>query len=131
MNEIENKEIEEMAKVIEGTFTYAKKWYPDKYEPFELNVYPDDIAGELYNAGYRNVKDKTVSRREWYQIGYKDATREMQEELRQASELKAETIKLAKQETARKIYEQLCGHDTTYVKKWIKEQYGLEEMNNE
>ena len=48
-------------------------------------------------------KDKVHSRREWYLIGYKDATREMQEELKQASELKAETIKLAKQETAREI----------------------------
>ena len=31
-----------------------------------------------------------------------------------------------RRETAEKIYEQLCGHGTTYVKKWIKEQYGVE-----
>lgn len=50
------------------------------------------------------TKDRALSRREFYQIGYKDG----------------------QQETAREIYEQLCGHGTTYVKKWIKEQYGVE-----
>ena len=29
-------------------------------------------------------------------------------------------------ETAEKICEQLCGHGTTYVKKWIKEQFDIE-----
>ena len=52
--------IEEMAKVIGETFTYAKKYYYDKYEPFELEVYPDDIASELYNAGYRKIPEGAV-----------------------------------------------------------------------
>ena len=51
------KQIEEMEKVIGETFTYAKKWYPDKYEPFELEVYPDEIARTLYNAGYRKESE--------------------------------------------------------------------------
>ena len=50
------KQIEEMAKIIGKTFSYAKKYYDDKYEPFELAVYPDEIAIELYNAGYRKEK---------------------------------------------------------------------------
>ena len=29
-------------------------------------------------------------------------------------------------ETAEKIYCELCGHGTTYVKKWIKKQFGVE-----
>lgn len=29
-------------------------------------------------------------------------------------------------ETAEKIYSELQGHGTTYVKKWIKEQFGVE-----
>ena len=32
----------------------------------------------------------------------------------------------ARKETAREIYKQLQGHGTTYVKKWIKEQYGVD-----
>lgn len=32
----------------------------------------------------------------------------------------------ARKETARDIYEQLQGHGTTYVKKWIKEKYGVD-----
>lgn len=31
-----------------------------------------------------------------------------------------------RKETAEKIYRELCGHGTTYVKKWIKKQYGVE-----
>ena len=52
----EEKEIEELTKIIENTFSYAKKYYPDKYEPFELNVYPDEIARVIIENGYRKVK---------------------------------------------------------------------------
>lgn len=52
----EEKEIEELAKIIEGTFDYAKKYYPDRYESFELNVYPDEIARVIVENGYRKVK---------------------------------------------------------------------------
>ena len=53
----EEKEIEELTKIIEGTFDYAKKYYPDKYEPFELNVYPDEIARIIIENGYRKSKE--------------------------------------------------------------------------
>ena len=33
-------------------------------------------------------------------------------------------------ETAEKIYQQLQEHGTTYVKKWIKEQFGVEIKEN-
>ena len=52
----EEKEIEELTKIIEGTFDYAKKYYPDKYEPFELNVYPEEIARVIIENGYRKVE---------------------------------------------------------------------------
>lgn len=61
------KQIEEMAKEIETTFTYAKKYIPDKYEPVEFEVYPDEIADKLYNAGYRKLpKDSVVLTKEEY-----------------------------------------------------------------
>ena len=53
----EEKEIEELTKIIEGTFDYAKKYYPDKYEPFELNVYPDEIARTIVENGYKKVEE--------------------------------------------------------------------------
>ena len=34
--------------------------------------------------------------------------------------------KKAVKDTAREILQELCGHGTTYVKKWIKERYGVE-----
>lgn len=52
----EEREIEELTKIIENTFSYAKKYYPDEYEPFELNVYPDEIARVIIENGYRKVK---------------------------------------------------------------------------
>ena len=57
------KQIEEMAKVIDNIQTYGTKWYPDKYEPFECRIENDDIAYELYNAGCRKeerVRKETV-----------------------------------------------------------------------
>lgn len=38
-------------------------------------------ASDLYNAGCRIVKENTLSRREWYQIGYKDARKETAREI--------------------------------------------------
>lgn len=93
MNNIENKEIEEIADIL----CESKNRNCNGGEDCKCLKQ----AKDLYNAGCRIVKDKAVlTRREWYQIGYKDAARE--------------------------IYEQLCGHGTTYVKKWIKEQFGVE-----
>ena len=47
----------DLTKIIESTFDYAKKCYPDKYEPFELHVYPDEIARTIVENGYRKVKE--------------------------------------------------------------------------
>lgn len=102
MNEIEKKEIKEIAHML-----------------CKLNCkccescYHLRVATELYNAGYRNCKDKVVLSREEYarlrnlEINYEDTyenyreyaieNNKLKEELRQASELKAETIKLTKQ----------------------------------
>ena len=54
------KQIEEMTKIIEKTFSYAKKYYDDKYEPFELEVYPDEISKALYNANCRIIPEGSV-----------------------------------------------------------------------
>ena len=52
----EEKEIEELTKIIENIFSYAKQYYPNKHEPFELNIYPDEIARVIIENGYRKVK---------------------------------------------------------------------------
>ena len=71
--------IEEMAKDIGKTFTYAKKYYDDKYEPFELEVYPDEIARELYQKGYRKESDtareileKLKAKKQYEYVAYND-----------------------------------------------------------
>lgn len=55
--EKKEEELKELTKIIEGTFDYAKKYYPDKYEPFELNVYPDEIARVIIETGFRKIKE--------------------------------------------------------------------------
>lgn len=52
----EEKEIEELTIIIENIFSYAKQYYPDKHEPFELNIYPDEIARVIIENGYRKVE---------------------------------------------------------------------------
>lgn len=47
------------------------------------DVYTPDyhLAMGLISLGYRNVKDNVHSRREWYQIGYKDAQKKTAREI--------------------------------------------------
>jgi hypothetical protein len=124
MNEIENKQIEEMARDIEKYV--VRDWSKELYI---------GSAEALYNAGYRQVKDKVVLDNEEWEVLHNDYAKslynarqderkkmqeengqlrlenndleaennKLKEELRKASELKAETIRLAKQETAREI----------------------------
>lgn len=44
----------------------------------------------------------------------------------QMQSVMSDLIKAWQKETAEKIYRELCEHGTTYVKKWIKEQFGVE-----
>ena len=52
----EEKEIEELTKIIENIFSYAKQYYPNKHEPLELNIHPDEIARVIIENGYRKVE---------------------------------------------------------------------------
>ena len=62
----------------------------------------EDAATALYEAGYRKIDIKCFA----------DDLAAIKEEVRK--------------ETAKEIYEQLQGHGTTLVKKWIKEKYSVE-----
>lgn len=70
-------------------------------------------AVELAKKGYRKIdKDSVVLTRKEYES---DLT------------LQYDTgYEFGSKETAEKIYRELQGHGTTYVKKWIKEQFGVE-----
>lgn len=102
LDEIEQKEIEQIAKALDEI--EAIMWENAAYDT-------PDMAKAFYNAGYRQVKDKIVltereheiAMKNQYDVGFRFGCKKMQEELRQASELKAETIKLAKQEMAKDI----------------------------
>ena len=54
------KHIEEITEIIDRVQTYGTKWYPDKYEPFDVRIDNDDIAYELFNAGYRKIPEGAV-----------------------------------------------------------------------
>ena len=70
----ENKEIEEMARDLNSSLAeMSTESFSDCLE----------ISRYLVGLGYRNVKDKVHSRREWYQIGYKDARKETAREILQ------------------------------------------------
>ena len=130
----DKKQIEEMTKVIEPTYTHATKWFPDKYEPFELNVYPDEIARTLYNAGCRKLPENAVvlSREEYNEIKqYQNYIPEMKK-----------AFDKIRKETAREIYKELymfasqdyiCGlrneyknNDYTYLVEKLAKQYGVD-----
>lgn len=141
------KQIEEMARDIEKYV--VRDWSKELYI---------GSAEALYNAGYRNVKDKVVLDKEEYEDlkEYKNIAEQRKfnldyanvelrrlavelnsveeanesanklldkyrEELRKASELKTETIKLAKQETAREILKAIkfMFVNTNYNIDWI------------
>jgi hypothetical protein len=124
MNEIE-KEIEEMARIIKTANEINCIRTCDNCE-----YYADDIkcisfgqAIALYNAGYRNIKDKVVlSKEEQERIlnATEKRIKQLKKELKQASELKAETIRLTKQETARDIIEMLTPPCENCDENWHK-----------
>lgn len=69
---------------------------------------PIEVAEALYNAGYS--KDY-ISEERARKIG-----KEMFDKVRKEARLEA----------AKEIYRQLQGHGTTFVKKWIKNNYGVQ-----
>ena len=108
-----DKMIKEMADTLEY-LCFADTIYD---EDDELIPNYKGIAKELINVkGYRKVdKNSVVISKENYDklchlayFGYDDA------------------YEKGSKETAEKIYKQLQEHGTTYVKKWIKEQFGVE-----
>ena len=151
MNEIE-KEIEELARELTAYEWKLCDRLPKNKCLLTSTIHAQvscdycKIAEFLINIGYRQVKDKVVlSKEEWKTVCDNLSNAESQgrkindiygqclienqilkEELRQASELKAETIKLAKQQTARDILQRgkLCM--PSGLREWISKQYGVE-----
>jgi hypothetical protein len=175
MNEIENKQIEEMARKIDYAINNECKLnnggtcgdclFDNKGD---WNCQSKMMASFLHGEGYRNVKDKVVLDKEEWEVLHNDYAKslynarqderkkmqeengqlrlenndleaennKLKEELRKASELKAETIKLAKQETAREILAKikeyaikcnaLIWHVYTDDIEEIAEEYGVE-----
>ena len=63
-----------------------------------------------------------------YQIGYADGYYQanMENHNETLRPLKYNVRNQIVKEVAKEIYQELCEHGTTYVKKWIKERYGVE-----
>lgn len=74
MNEIEKKEIEEMARVMakcektcDECFAEYEKLFTQSIQDRSKHCQAIEYCTTLYNAGYRNVKDKVVLTEEEYQ----------------------------------------------------------------
>lgn len=143
MNEIE-KQIEEMAR------EFCPIVCPNQCNHRCINVGNCqeliDACIKIRDLGYRNCKDKVVlSKEEWKTVCDNISNAESQgrkindiygqclienqilkKELAKASELKTETIKLAKREVARDILKRgkLCM--PSGLREWIEKQYGVE-----
>ena len=151
-----DKIIEEMAKDLEEFFYKTSMTLSFEHTDGKSDIITDkkvlkvlnDITQQvlipcfvkcLTDLGYRKIpKDAvvlTVEKVAEYEKRLKEAWEKDIEQARKEM-LKdcIESNKIAEQigyekgskETAREIYDQLCGHGTTYVKKWIKEHFGIE-----
>ena len=112
------KQIQKIEEELQSYSDIEQSYYDNEWHC--VNVY-SGLAKTLYDKDFRIVdKDSVVLSRE-----------ELNEIINQTKETeknyyKKVVIPQARNETAEKIYQQLQGHGTTYVKKWIKEQFGIE-----
>lgn len=108
MNEIEQKEIEEMAKVLnEEQVRIANT--TDGYSDLMKKGVCYCHARALHNAGYRNCKDKVVLSKEEYQ---KDFSSQFNKGYKKGSK-----------ETAREIFAKLLSKDMIEREEWTEDNY--------
>lgn len=137
MNEIEQKEIEEMARIIAFELCPYGKLHAKLYENRARCASNDNFAectkinkvvDKLYNVGYRNCKDKVVLSKEEYIEN--DRLMKLLEEKR-LDELKSihKIFDEVRQQTAREILKsfEYC-NDQTFYEQWLKlaKEYGME-----
>ena len=114
------EQMEEMAvELIHGVGDWLELWQAKS------------IASLILVSGWiKPDKDSVVLSKEEYQLWNVLKTTWASDYKEVSAEDMLETLKntkeLGSKETAEKIYQQLQGHGTTYVKKWIKEQFGVE-----
>lgn len=108
----DKKQIEEIVRFVD-TYIMAKKIA--ELIPSKIVSYDGRSKGQhLY------IEQKMEIAKEMMKQGVVVWTREAFE-----TQITAECMR-ERVETAREIYEQLQGHGTTYVKKWIQKTYGVE-----
>ena len=141
------KQIEEMARIFGSCKIFPNCITCDRHCGIR-GCYNRDRAKVLYEHGYRKINENEVViskeekqklLKEMYEQGKFDALADLEKDYKvviskeQMQKIAGDYAKdcltfyeQARKETAREIYEQLQGHGTTYVKKWIKEQYGVD-----
>ena len=89
-----------------------------------------DITNELPKIdiyGNHYCKDCYIEKCKYEVMNIRDTILINKELLkRELQYLEEQARKYERNETARENYKQLQGHGTTYVKKWIKEKYGVD-----
>ena len=106
-------------------------WFDDKDAPHSI-VNGDKSAASVYGnatVSTSDEKDKEIEHLKQL-LEEKEERKKMQEELKQASELKAETIRIAKMETAKEILQTIKSYDgwneLQRLRDEIAEEYELE-----
>lgn len=133
MSTDETKMVEEksqMARIIAFElcpYKYHKDWWGENAQCYSDNNFAHcprikEVVDKLYNANYCKVADdEIVINKNVYDLEkafYKEKCAEF--------DLLCYDYHKAEKETAKEIFRQLQGHGTTYVKKWIKNKYGIE-----
>ena len=119
MNEIE-KEIEEMARCIAFELCpkrHAHANWGEKAQCYSDNNFTEckqikNVVDKLYNAGYRNCKDKVVLSKEELNM--------LIGNIEKSSEIKAEELEKVRKETAREIIEMLVPPCEACDENWHK-----------
>ena len=107
---MKEKQIEEMAKDMGVSFQLAG------------TTRFGAVAEALIRFGWiKPSKDSVVLSKEEY-----EALKKQIEYWEHETKVARQDLFEERKETAEKIYRELQGHGTTYVKKWIKEQFGVE-----
>ena len=123
------KQIEEMAQCIDCTpFLFEKDIKNCVYLKQGIGCDRYKFAKENYDKGYRKINEDEIvlSKKDTQKyFAYKIIEPQIKGCLDRERELERQ-LETIRKETAEKIYRELQGHGTTYVKKWIRENYDIE-----
>lgn len=118
-----DKEIEEMAKIMANCDITCNECFEQFESVMKMKIKEREKHCQAYmfakraiESGYRKIPEDCVV----------FSTEDLKQMVKARTKCVENAIIRTRKETAEKIYDELRGHGTTYVKKWIREQFGVE-----